>query len=36
MLQAFELLIIVAATGVIAAVFALGALLVIPAVFGNK
>jgi hypothetical protein len=36
MLQAFELLIIVAATGIIAAILGLAALLVIPAIFGNK
>lgn len=36
MLQAFELIIIVAVTGVIAALLSLGALLIIPAIFGKK
>jgi hypothetical protein len=36
MLQAFELIIIVAVVGVIASLCGLAALLVIPAIFGSK
>ena len=36
MLQAFELLIIVAATAVIAALLGLAALVLIPSIFGKK
>jgi hypothetical protein len=36
MLQAFELIIIVVAVGVVAALFSTAALLVLPKVFGTK